>query len=92
MNNTKKLWIGFLAMGLGFAMVYLDQTALNVALPTIQEDLGANATQLFWVVNAYLLPLAICGLGSGRIGDMIGLRKIYLWGLAIFILASIVLF
>ena len=89
MNNTRKLWIGFLAMGLGFAMVYLDQTALNVALPTIQMDLGANDTQLFWVVNAYLVPLAICGLASGRLGDMIGLRRIYLWGLAIFILASI---
>lgn len=85
---SSKLWFGFLAMGLGFALVYLDQTALNVALTTIQIDLKANETQLFWIVNAYLLPLAIFGLGAGRIGDMVGLRKVFLWGLVFFIFAS----
>lgn len=89
MSSKAKLWAGFLGMGLGFAMVYLDQTALNVALPTIQRELGANETQLFWIVNSYLLPLAICGLGAGRLGDMVGLRRVYLAGLVIFVLASI---
>lgn len=86
--GTSKLWAGFIAMGIGFAIVYLDQTALNVALTTIQIDLGASETELFWIVNAYLLPLAIFELGAGRIGDMLGLRKVFLWGLFIFILAS----
>ena len=89
MSEAKKKWIGFLAMGLGFAMVYLDQTALNVALPKIQSELGADETQLFWIVNAYLLPLAILGLGAGRLGDIVGLRKVYLWALIIFVLASV---
>ena len=89
MDKVKKKWLGFFAMGLGFAMVYLDQTALNVALPAIQRQFNANETQLFWIVNAYLLPLAILGLSSGRLGDMVGLRKIFLWGLVIFTLASI---
>ncbi|MCH9632720.1 MAG: Multidrug resistance protein Stp [Chlamydiae bacterium] len=89
MDKIKKRWLGFLAMGLGFAAVYLDQTALNVALPTIQEQFEANETQLFWILNAYLLPLAIFGLSSGRLGDMLGLRTIFLWGLSIFVVASI---
>lgn len=82
-------WYGFLSIGVGFAMVYLDQTALNVALPTIKRSLGANETQLFWVVNAYLLALAICSLGAGRIGDIMGLRRVFLTGLGIFLASSV---
>lgn len=72
-----------------FGIVYIDQTALNVALPTIKAEFASNDTQLFWIINAYILPLAICGLAAGRLGDIVGLRKMFLLGLGIFMLASV---
>ena len=88
-QTSLRVWLGFLAMGLGFGMVYLDQTALNVALTTIQTELQASETELFWIVNAYFLPLAIFSLGAGRIGDMLGLRRVFLWGVILFCIASL---
>ncbi len=69
-------------------MIVLDATIVNVALPSIQDSLGFSQSNLAWVVNAYLIPFGGLLLLAGRIGDLIGKRRIFLGGLAVFIVAS----
>lgn len=71
-------------------MIVVDGTIVNVALPSIQQDLGFAQTGLAWVVNAYLIAFAGLLLLSGRLGDLIGRKRIFITGLVIFTLASIV--
>jgi EmrB/QacA subfamily drug resistance transporter len=71
-------------------MIVLDATIVNVALPTIQDDLGFSQSSLAWVVNAYLIAFGGLLLLAGRLGDLIGQRRIFLIGLAIFTGASAV--
>jgi EmrB/QacA subfamily drug resistance transporter len=73
----------------GMLMVILDQTIVNVALPAIQTDLGFSASGLAWVLNAYLIAFGGLLLLAGRLGDLIGRRTIFLAGLAVFTLASL---
>src|SRR3954463_7381729 len=73
----------------GMLMVILDQTIVNVALPSIQEDLGFTQSSLAWVVNAYLIAFAGLLLLSGRFGDLLGRTNIFLVGLAVFTGASL---
>jgi EmrB/QacA subfamily drug resistance transporter len=73
----------------GMLMVVLDATIVNVALPSIQDDLGFAQNNLAWVVNAYLIAFGGLLLLAGRIGDLIGQRRIFLIGLAVFTLASL---
>jgi EmrB/QacA subfamily drug resistance transporter len=70
-------------------MIVLDATIVNVALPTIQKDLGYSQANLAWVVNAYLIAFGGLLLLSGRIGDLIGQRRIFLIGVGVFTLASV---
>ena len=70
-------------------MIILDQTIVNVALPAIQADLGFSAAGLAWVVNAYLIAFGGLLLLAGRVGDLIGRRQVFLSGLALFTLASL---
>ena len=70
-------------------MIVLDVTVVNVALPSIQEDLGFSQSSLAWVVNAYLIAFGGLLLLAGRLGDLISRRGVFLAGLAIFTLASI---
>ena len=70
-------------------MVILDQTIVNVALPSIQDDLGFSQSGLAWVVNAYLIAFGGLLLLSGRLGDLIGRRRVFLAGLFVFTLASL---
>src|SRR5215213_8073228 len=70
-------------------MIVLDATIVNVALPSIQADLGFSQSALAWVVNAYLIAFGGLLLLAGRIGDLIGQRRIFLIGLAVFTLASL---
>jgi MFS family permease len=70
-------------------MIVLDATIVNVALPTIQDDLGFAQNDLAWVVNAYLIAFGGLLLLAGRIGDLIGQRRIFLIGLAVFTAASL---
>jgi EmrB/QacA subfamily drug resistance transporter len=74
---------------LGMLMIVLDATIVNVALPTIQQDLGFSQNDLAWVVNAYLIAFGGLLLLAGRIGDLIGQRRIFLIGLAVFTGASL---
>jgi EmrB/QacA subfamily drug resistance transporter len=73
----------------GMLMIVLDATIVNVALPSIQQDLGFSQSNLAWVVNAYLIAFGGLLLLAGRIGDLIGQRRIFLIGLATFTGASL---
>ncbi len=73
----------------GVLMIVLDATVVNVALPSIQDDLGFSQTSLAWVVNAYLIAFGGLLLLGGRIGDLIGHRRIFLIGLTVFTAASL---
>ena len=83
-------WLALVVLCAGMLMIILDQTIVNVALPTIQEDLGFSAAGLAWVVNAYLIAFGGLLLLAGRLGDLIGRRTVFLAGLAVFTLASLV--
>src|SRR5437879_3371829 len=72
-----------------FLMIILDQTVVNVALPSIQSDLGFSQANLAWVVNAYLIAFGGLLLLSGRLGDLIGRKRVFLVGLTLFTAASL---
>jgi EmrB/QacA subfamily drug resistance transporter len=82
-------WLALVVLCAGMLMVILDQTIVNVALPAIQEDLGFSASGLAWVINAYLIAFGGLLLLAGRLGDLIGRRTLFLAGLAVFTLASL---
>src|SRR3954447_3852228 len=69
-------------------MLVLDVTVVNVALPRIQEDLGFSRAGLAWVVNGYVLMAGGFLLLGGRLADIIGRRRVFLWGIALFAVAS----
>jgi MFS family permease len=73
----------------GALMVILDQTIVNVALPSIRADLGLSQRGLSWVVNGYLIPFGVVLLPAGRLGDLIGRRRVFRLGLAVFTAASL---
>jgi EmrB/QacA subfamily drug resistance transporter len=70
-------------------MIVLDATIVNVALPSIQDDLGFSQSSLAWVVNAYLITFGGLLLLAGRLGDLLGRRRIFMVGLAVFTVASL---
>ena len=72
----------------GMLMIILDSTIVNVALPSIQNDLDFSQSSLAWVVNAYLIPFGGLLLLAGRLGDLIGRKRIFTSGLLLFVLAS----
>ena len=82
-------WAALYVLCLGMLMIVLDATIVNVALPSIQDDLGFSQANLAWVVNAYLIAFGGLLLLAGRIGDLIGQRRIFLIGLAVFTAASL---
>ena len=77
-------WAALYVLCVGVLMIVLDATIVNVALPSIQEDLGFSQSSLAWVVNAYLIAFGGLLLLAGRVGDLIGQRRIFLIGLAVF--------
>jgi EmrB/QacA subfamily drug resistance transporter len=87
--EDRRRWMALYVLCVGMLMIVLDATIVNVALPTIQEDLGFSQNDLAWVVNAYLIAFGGLLLLSGRIGDLIGQRRIFLIGLAVFTGASL---
>jgi EmrB/QacA subfamily drug resistance transporter len=86
----RQRWIALIVLCAGFLMIILDQTIVNVALPSIQTDLHFSQSNLAWVVNAYLIAFGGLLLLVGRLGDLIGRRRIFLVGLTVFTLASLV--
>ncbi|NQD36797.1 MFS transporter [Permianibacter sp. IMCC34836] len=88
--NEKQRWLALIVLCLGVLMIVLDTTIVNVALPSIREDLQFSETSLVWVVNAYMLTFGGFLLLGGRLGDLYGHRKLFLLGLTLFTLASLV--
>lgn len=88
--DDRRRWIALVVLCVGMLMIVLDTTVVNVALPSIQEDLGFSASGLAWVVNAYLIAFGGLLLLAGRLGDLVSRRGIFLAGLAVFTLSSIV--
>jgi EmrB/QacA subfamily drug resistance transporter len=88
-GEDRRRWLATYVLCVGMLMIVLDATIVNVALPTIQEDLGFSQNDLAWVVNAYLIAFGGLLLLSGRIGDLIGQRRIFLIGLGVFTGASL---
>jgi EmrB/QacA subfamily drug resistance transporter len=89
LTSDRTRWLALYVLCVGMLMIVLDSTIVNVALPSIQEDLGFSQNDLAWVVNAYLIAFGGLLLLAGRIGDLIGQRRIFLIGLAVFTGASL---
>jgi EmrB/QacA subfamily drug resistance transporter len=89
-EDDRRRWIALYVLCAGMLMIVLDATIVNVALPSIQDDLGFSQSNLAWVVNAYMIPFGGLLLLAGRIGDLVGQRRVFLVGLTIFTIASLV--
>jgi EmrB/QacA subfamily drug resistance transporter len=89
MSASRRRWIALGIVCLGQLMMVLDGTIVNVALPAIQRDLGFSQASLTWVVNAYLIAFGSFLLMAGRLGDLIGRKRVFLGGLALFTVASV---
>src|SRR5438132_3397771 len=88
--DGRRRWFALYVLCLGTLMIVLDVTIVNVALPSIRADLGFKQASLAWVVNAYLLTYGGFLLLGGRLGDLFGHRRLFLTGLALFTVASLV--
>ena len=87
--STDRRWLALIILNLGTPMIVLDATIVNVALPSIRDDLGFTSDSLAWVVNAYLLTFGGFLLLGGRLGDLFGHRRLFLIGIVLFTLASL---
>jgi EmrB/QacA subfamily drug resistance transporter len=88
-SGIERRWLALIILSLGTLMIVIDATIVNVALPSIRQDLGFSESSLAWVVNAYLLTFGGFLLLGGRLGDLFGHRRLFLIGLVLFTLASL---
>jgi EmrB/QacA subfamily drug resistance transporter len=86
----RRRWLGLLIVSIAQLMNTLDQTIVNVALPAIQRDLGFSQAGLAWIVDAYLVAFGGSLLLAGRLGDLVGRKRVFLSGVALFTAASVV--
>jgi EmrB/QacA subfamily drug resistance transporter len=89
MNANLRRWIALVVVCFGQLMIMVDSTIVNVALPSIQSDLRFTQAELTWVVNGYLIAYGSFLLVAGRVGDLVGRRKVFLAGVLVFSLASL---
>ncbi len=87
MSNSR--WTALIVLCTGFLLIVVDMTIVNVALPSIQRDLGFSQPGLAWVINAYLIAFGGLLLLAGRLGDLAGRKRTFLFGLALFVGASV---
>src|SRR5713101_6676707 len=87
MKNNR--WLSLMILCTGFLLIVVDMTIVNVALPSIQRDLGYSQSGLAWAINAYLIAFGGFLLLAGRLGDLFGRKRVFLIGLAIFTGASL---
>ena len=87
-TDENRRWWTLGAMCFALFMVMLDNTVVNVALPSIQRDLGASISALEWTVNAYTLSFAVLLVTGGRLGDLFGRRRMFLFGVVVFAASS----
>jgi EmrB/QacA subfamily drug resistance transporter len=88
-TDERRRWLALMVLCLGVLMIVLDTTIVNVALPSICQDLAFSETALVWVVNAYMLTFGGFLLLGGRLGDLFGHRRVFLAGIVAFTLASL---
>ena len=81
-------WLALIVLLVGFFMIMLDTTIVNVSIPTIIKDLNANLTQVEWVISGYSLAFAALLITFGRLGDLYGRKKLFMLGLVVFTIAS----
>src|SRR6266496_1130882 len=89
MKTDRSRWLALYVLCAGMLMIVLDATIVNVALPSIKDDLRFSQNNLAWVVNAYLIAFGGLLLLAGRLGDLIGQRRVFLTGLSVFTVASL---
>ncbi|HEY5836164.1 MFS transporter [Streptomyces sp.] len=82
-------WAILTVLSLGFFMTLLDLTIVNIAIPDMVEHLDASLDQILWVTNAYTLALAVLMITSGRLGDLIGKKSLFVYGVGLFTVASL---
>src|SRR5689334_24583712 len=85
----RRRWAALIVVCLAQLMIVLDVTIVNVALPSIQHDLGFSQSNLTWVVNAFLITFGSLLLLAGRLGDLAGRKRVFLGGVVTFTLASL---
>ena len=88
LNDDNRRWWTLGAMCFALFMIMLDNTVVNVALPSIQDDLGASLSSLEWTINAYTLMFAVLLVTGGRLGDILGRRRVFLFGVVVFAVSS----
>ncbi|HEX4761069.1 MAG TPA: MFS transporter, partial [Thermoleophilaceae bacterium] len=88
-TDERSRWIALIVLCTGVLMIVLDVTVVNVALPTIQSELGFTQSSLAWVVNAYLIAFGGLLLLAGRMGDLLGRKRVFMAGLGLFVFASL---
>jgi EmrB/QacA subfamily drug resistance transporter len=88
-RSTRLRWMALVVLCVGMLMIVLDATIVNVALPSIQRDLGFSQSDLAWVVNGYLITFGGLLLLAGRLGDLVGRRRVFMIGLGVFVAASL---
>ncbi|GAA3219699.1 MFS transporter [Actinocorallia longicatena] len=88
-TSDRNRWLALLVLCTGMLMIVLDATIVNVALPAIQTDLDFSQAGLAWVVNAYLIAFGGLLLLAGRMGDLVGGKRVFLTGLTVFTIASL---
>src|SRR5689334_10166991 len=88
LNEGNRKWWTLAAMCFALFMIMLDNTVVNVALPSIQKDLGASISSLEWTVNAYTLSFAVLLVTGGRLGDIFGRRRMFMGGVIVFAASS----
>src|SRR5215211_1311971 len=89
METARARWLALYVLCLGDLLIVLDVSIVNVALPSIREDLGFSEASLAWVVNAYTLTFGGFMLLAGRLGDLFGHRRMFIAGIAGFAAASL---
>jgi EmrB/QacA subfamily drug resistance transporter len=89
LDDEHRKWWTLLAVAFGLFMIMLDNTVVNVALPSIQRDLKVDVSSLEWVVNGYFLTFAVLMLTGGKLADLLGRRRIFILGLVVFTLSSL---
>ena len=87
-DRTRKRWI-LAAMGVGGGLIVLDETVIGIALPSLRHDLGMSQVTAHWVVSAYLLTFASFAAAGGKLGDLFGLRNVFIASLALFAISSL---
>jgi EmrB/QacA subfamily drug resistance transporter len=88
LTEENRRWWTLAAMCFALFMIMLDNTVVNVALPSIQDDLGATISSLEWTINAYTLTFAVLLVTGGRLGDIFGRRRMFLIGVLVFATSS----